>query len=203
MAPLVASMAILPRQPSDTIKNFGLIAIHSASPIHLSSVNAAGDKFWIGKDTQTFCPAIQGLDCSHFQNITAFSQGSKSDFLGLDTEVPGGQSVYVNPKGALSFTVAHSAATPAGSTYESFKATVKNSASTLGDLKYNGTDSFVACPTTGKKGQRKGPYQVFVDVNNSLKDKDVPGGCVDECIGFLAATVKLDSKDSPAAWQYE
>ena len=80
MAPLVASMAILPR---DTIKNFGLIAIHSASPIHLSSVNAAGNKFWIGKDTQTYCPAIEGLDCSHFQNITAFSQGSKSDTLGL------------------------------------------------------------------------------------------------------------------------
>lgn len=120
-----------------------------------------------------------------------------------DTEVPGGQAVYVSPKGALSFTIAHSGATPAGSTYESFKATLNNSGNQLGDLSYNGTDSFVACPTRGKKGHREGPYQVFVDVNNSLKNKDVPLGHVDECIGFLAATVKLDTAKSPAAWQYQ
>ena len=223
LLPLVSSTAILPRQSDETYIDFGLIAIHSASPIHLSSINASGSKFWIGKDTATFCPVIEGLDCSQFKNITAFTQGSNSDFLGLVrpissplnlryheitnlaksqlTEVPGGQSVYVGPDHSLSYTVAHSGATPKGSHYESFHATVNDSANGLGDLKYNGTESFVACPTRGRRGQKKGPYQVFVDVNNSLKNKDVPSGRKADCIGFLAATVESDST-APAAWQY-
>ena len=229
LLPLASCTAILPRQLDETYTDFGLIAIHSGSPIHLSSINASGNKFWIGKDTTTFCPVIEGLNCSQFKNITAFTQGSDSDFLGLvstnhpklvsgvleilssilqNTEVPGGQSVYVGPNGALSFTVAHSAFTPVGSSYESFNATVSASASGLGSLTYNGTEGFVACPTRGRRGHRRGPYQVFVDVNNSLTDKDVPLGCVDECIGLLAATVALDSASEgsdalPAAWQYE
>ena len=231
LLPLASCTAILPRQLDETYTDFSLIAIHSGSPIHLSSINASGNKFWIGKDTTTFCPVIDGLNCSQFKNITAFTQASDSDFLGLvstnsslqtgircprktnfsisqNTEVPGGQSVYVGPNGALSFTVAHSAFTPAGSSYESFNATVNASASGLGSLTYNGTEGFVACPTRGRRGHRRGPYQVFVDVNNSLTDKDVPLGCVDECIGLLAATVALDSASEgsdalPAAWQYE
>lgn len=78
---------------------------------------------------------------------------------------------------------------------------MNDSANGLGDLTYNGTESFVACPTRGRRGHKRGPYQVFVDVNNSLTNKDVPSGRVDDCIGFLAATVGLDST-VPAAWQY-
>lgn len=41
----------------------GLIATHSASPIHLSSINASGQAFWIGKDTSTFCPLTPKSSC--------------------------------------------------------------------------------------------------------------------------------------------
>ena len=83
LLPLVSTSAIMPRQADDTIFHFGLIAINSGSPIHLSSVNASDSKFWIDKPTSTFCPAIDGLDCSQFKNFTAFSEASGSDFLGL------------------------------------------------------------------------------------------------------------------------
>lgn len=35
----------------------GLIATRSASPVHLQSINASGQAFWIGKETASFCPA--------------------------------------------------------------------------------------------------------------------------------------------------
>ena len=35
---------------------FGLVAARSTSPIHLQTVNANGQRFWIGKDTATYCP---------------------------------------------------------------------------------------------------------------------------------------------------
>ena len=83
LLPLVSGSAIPSKQPVEKINTFGIIALHSTSPIHLQSVNAAGTKFWIGKDTATYCPDIDGLDCSQFQNITAFSSASNSDYLGL------------------------------------------------------------------------------------------------------------------------
>lgn len=36
---------------------FGVMALRSGSPIHLQSVNAAGQRFWIGVPTGTFCPS--------------------------------------------------------------------------------------------------------------------------------------------------
>ena len=83
LLPLVSSTAIPAKKSSNTIIDFGLIALHSASPIHLSSINASGNKFWIGKDTTTYCPAINELDCSQFKNTTAFSAATNSDFLGM------------------------------------------------------------------------------------------------------------------------
>lgn len=43
-----------PRQ--ETRARFSIIAAHSASPIHLQSVVANGQGFWIGKETATYCP---------------------------------------------------------------------------------------------------------------------------------------------------
>ena len=36
---------------------FGLLASHSASPIHLQAIHAQGESLWIGKKTQKYCPA--------------------------------------------------------------------------------------------------------------------------------------------------
>lgn len=51
--PLLAAAAPAPVQSSGPI---GLVATHSTSPIHLQSVNANGQNFWIGKDTASYCP---------------------------------------------------------------------------------------------------------------------------------------------------
>ena len=79
---LAAGKALLPRQSNSTITSFGVIAIHSGSPIHLSSVNASGNLFWIGKQTATYCPAINGLVCPPGNN-TAFDVTSGSDYLAM------------------------------------------------------------------------------------------------------------------------
>lgn len=80
LLPLATARGILPRQDTTTINEFGIIAIHSGSPIHLSSVNAADNKFWIGRDTETFCPNVTGLVCPT-DVYTQFAASSDSDSL--------------------------------------------------------------------------------------------------------------------------
>ena len=58
--PLLAAAAPAPVASSGPI---GLIATHSASPVHLQSVNAAGQNFWIGKDTSSYCPLTPASSC--------------------------------------------------------------------------------------------------------------------------------------------
>ena len=82
LLPLAAARALLPRQANFTTTDFGLIAIHSGSAIHLSSINAADSKFWIGKDTQTYCPEIEGLVCPT-ESYTAFAATSGYSTLGM------------------------------------------------------------------------------------------------------------------------
>jgi hypothetical protein len=42
---------------------FSLIAARSGSPIHLQSINANGQAFWIGKDTSSYCPTSVVTNC--------------------------------------------------------------------------------------------------------------------------------------------
>ena len=35
---------------------FGMLALHSASPIHYGEIHAQGQSLWIGKKTQKYCP---------------------------------------------------------------------------------------------------------------------------------------------------
>ena len=58
--PLLAAAAPAPVASSGPI---GLLATHSASPIHLQIVNAAGQNFWIGKDTSSYCPLTPASSC--------------------------------------------------------------------------------------------------------------------------------------------
>ena len=59
---LASAKPIHPRQ-STTPTPFGLIAGRSGSPIHLQTVNANGQRFWIGKDASTYCPSDVVTDC--------------------------------------------------------------------------------------------------------------------------------------------
>lgn len=109
------------------------------------------------------------------------------------------------PTGALSFTTAHSAYKPPGSAVETFMATAGTPynattgvGGTLGHFTFEGLGAtgFLACPVN-RNGT--GPYQVFADVEG-LSDKDVPGGCVDKCLGFSALTAPY-TPEKPV-WQY-
>ncbi|KAL8829739.1 MAG: hypothetical protein Q9191_001832, partial [Dirinaria sp. TL-2023a] len=118
-----------------------------------------------------------------------------------DTEVPGGQSVYIASSGALAFTPAHSAGSIGKGTSTGFSYKNNTVDGTLGRFSFKGLGStgFIACPLNGKPGQ-PGPWQVFADVKG-LKDSAVPHGKVSECVGIdvLGATYE----DGVAAWQYD
>ncbi|KAL8865251.1 MAG: hypothetical protein Q9174_006987 [Haloplaca sp. 1 TL-2023] len=173
---------------------FGAIAARSASPIHLQSINANGRAFWIGKNTTTYCPLKPESNCPPGKD-TIFSVGSGGG-AGLNTVVPGGQSIYVAPNGALGFTQAHSASYPPGSVFQKFTATEGTINGALGQFSFEGLGAtgFIACPVS--KG--KGPYQVYANVKG-MKDSDVPSGCKNDCLGFNALTAPSDE----VTWQYQ
>lgn len=102
-----------------------------------------------------------------------------------DVVVPGGQQVYVNPDGALAFTMAHSAYIPPGSLTSGF---TYQPGAAYGDFSAPG-GGFMACPVNGD-------WQVFVAVHNVT----VPSGDVSSCLGFDALTSPYTG-DAPV-WQF-
>ncbi|KAL8705726.1 MAG: hypothetical protein Q9201_001160 [Fulgogasparrea decipioides] len=195
LLPLALGSPITARQASEFPPvNFGVIAARSASPIHLQSINAAGGAFWIQKDTATYCPLTNQTQCPPGKD-SVFSVGGGG--ASLDTEVPGGQLVYVSPTGALGFTQAHSAYIPPGSALQTFNATVTSDNGPIGHFTFEGLGAtgFIACPAS--KGQ--GPWKVFADIEG-LKDEDVPSKCKNDCLGFSALTAPYSNE--AAAWQY-
>lgn len=181
--------------PQPTVSNFSVIAARSGSPIHLQSVNANGQAFWIGKTTASYCPTppVPASSCPA-GTVTAFGIFEQGQGASLDTAVPGGQQVYVQATGELGFTQAHSALVPAGAYRVGFSATAPG-ANGLGDFGFSiagKAAGWLACPAT--KGAF--PYQIFADVPG-LK---VPSGNVDDCYGFDALTSNFAG--GAAAWQY-
>ncbi|KAJ5290683.1 uncharacterized protein N7443_010936 [Penicillium atrosanguineum] len=181
--PLLAAAAPA-MQTREANPPFSVMAIRSASPIHYSQMNAAGQKFYLGGKTSSYCPDLEGITCPA-GNQTVIAGGGSA----LDGEVPGGQQIYVDPTGALSFTQAHSAFIPAGSA--------------IGGLKYEagkpwshytfngwGASGFMACPTDDNR------WQVYAAMQNAT----VPSGNVDDCLGFSA--MALPYKGPVPAWQY-
>ena len=97
-AALAAAAPLESRQAGTTEPlRFGGLALRSASPIHLSPINANGLRFVIGKNTTTYTPeGVEGLDPANYNtNQTIFTYLNGAGTLGLSTGVPGGQQVYV------------------------------------------------------------------------------------------------------------
>jgi hypothetical protein len=109
-----------------------------------------------------------------------------------DTEVPGGQQIYVNPQGALSFTQAHSIYIPTGSSYGPFN---YSPGQPFGHYTFEGwgATGFMACPNTVGNPSS---WQVFAAIQNAT----VPTGDVSDCLGFDAAAIAYNG--SVPAWQY-
>ncbi|KAJ6011615.1 hypothetical protein N7451_003027 [Penicillium sp. IBT 35674x] len=184
--PLLAAAAPAPAATPSAANPpaFGVMAVRSASPIHYMQMNAAGQKFYLGGTTASYCPSIDGIVCPP-GNQTVFAAGGNA----MDVEVPGGQQVYVDPTGALSFTQAHSASIPAGSAVGGL---VYETGQPWSHYSFNGwgAQGFMACPTTDNR------WQVFAAMQNAT----VPSGDVADCLGFSAIALTY-SGDIPA-WQY-
>ncbi|MCJ1269128.1 hypothetical protein MMC22_009017 [Lobaria immixta] len=194
--PLLAASAPAPAASSGPI---GLIAIHSASPIHLSSVNAAGQNFYIGKDTSSYCPLTPPLSCPPGKStvISVFEDQAHPGTAAMDVFVPGGQQIYIRSNGALGYTQAHSASIPPRAITTGFTYTRPRRGAQFGtfDVSLPGSTGLLACPLGARFS---GPYQVFVNLNG-LKDSDVAGGKINKCISFYALAIPTNGPD---AWQY-
>ncbi|KAJ5194289.1 hypothetical protein N7491_001626 [Penicillium cf. griseofulvum] len=179
--PLLAASAPTPEPPANPA--FGVMAMRSASPIHFAQLNAAGQKFYLHGETASYCPE-QVQHCP-LGKQTVFAPGGGS----LDVMVPGGQQVYIDPNGALSFTQAHSANIPEGSVRGPFHYTADEPWAHYSFAGWGAT-GFMACPTDDDR------WQVFAAIQNAT----VPHGNVDECLGFSAVALTYDGEIP--AWQY-
>lgn len=103
--------------------------------------------------------------------------------------VPGGQQVYVDPNGALSFTQAHSASIPQGSSLGPFHYSADEPWAHYSFSGW-GASGFMACPADDNR------WQVFAALQNAT----VPHGDVKECLGFSA--LALTYTGEVPAWQY-
>lgn len=59
-------------------------------------INASGNRFWLNKNASTYCPSVEGLDCSLFSNDTTILAGG-NDTTSLYVAVPGGQQGKSKP----------------------------------------------------------------------------------------------------------
>lgn len=161
------------RATSDT---FGGIAIHSASPIHLSSINAAGNYFWIGKPTSSYCPSTVVEVCPDGK-YTYFVNGNET--LGLAVEVPGGQRAYVADDGSFGYTIAHGSSGGKVVEYTGFSIEDEGL-----HLKWKG-ESWIAVPVDG------GSYKVYAAASEQTPKNGIG-------FAFRIASVDVDF----GAWQY-
>ncbi|KAF7914131.1 uncharacterized protein EAF01_000541 [Botrytis porri] len=160
---------------------FGLISIRSGSDIQNQAITASGGRLWIGKETASYCPDTVVTDCPNGTSTT-FVAGESN--LGLNTEVPGGQQVYIATDSSVSYTIPHSGDIHGG-VASGWKYTAGENGS-LGSLSFPGY-GFIACP-----GEGAGVYGIFL----------TPGGAATgNCTGISVATVPYTG-EGPSAWEY-
>jgi len=203
--PLVAALPASQHSSSKSSNSaFGVIAARSGSPIHLEPLTASGSNFWLGGKSATYCPSEVVPNCPNTTETVIYGEHY------LDVEVPGGQAIYVDPRGALRFTQAHSAYEPTGSSQGPFVYTPPSSpSSTFGHWSYTGAGAsgFMACPVPAKNATAvpfrsrvaaaATQYQVFA----ALRNATVPTGNVNDCLGFDALAIPANSTKG-MAWQY-
>ncbi|KAJ5100568.1 hypothetical protein N7456_006620 [Penicillium angulare] len=209
LVPLVAALPgsrVGSTKTKDANGAFGVIAARSGSPIHFLPLTASGSHFFLGGESSTYCPSEVVPGCSRRTNDTIIYGQSA-----LDVVVPGGQAIYVDRSGALSFTTPHSGYMPAGSSSGPFVYTPGNSQNPLGSWTYNGegASGFMACPVpraqpTGNSAARRAAssaaptWQVYAALQNAT----VPTGKVNDCLGFDALATGLNVTSNSLAWEY-
>ncbi|KAF2455380.1 hypothetical protein BDY21DRAFT_74852 [Lineolata rhizophorae] len=157
------------------VTRFGVMSARSASPIHLLPLNARNGHFYLGGETQSYCPEEQVQNCPA-GNETVLAGGDNT--LALAVDVPGGQLVYIGPDGAMSFTPAHSASMPEGSVLTGWNYTAGDP---FGHLQWF-PGGLVAC----------------MDRDNQVFGQ-VEGFNSTGCLGFDALAI---ATEEVGAWQY-
>ena len=179
-------------QPANT-GPFGLIVAHSGSPIHLSTINANHNMFLVGKPTNAFCPPEvarvvndQGKNvCDSVRNVTAIDVNGLR--AGMDTVVPGGQQIYLNEDGALSFTTAHTHALGEKDLDFGFHYEKADNAQ-YGTFKFQGVPWF-ACPKAGVE-----QFQIYANREGARS--------MDGCLDISINAVDSPNPEGKGAWQY-
>ncbi|KAH8160359.1 hypothetical protein CIB48_g7892 [Xylaria polymorpha] len=177
-----------------------------------TAINASGGKFYINRDTSTYCPdGVSGLDCSAYSGTgTTLVIGNGTTTMSLEVSVPGGQqgkypnpvyvcrdpldstspltppTVYVAPDGSLSYTQAHSAAIPPNSTVVGFSR-ARSEAFGAPVYLYSAGRYWYLCPVT--EGEpRERTYQIFAS-------NEDPEGC-------YGTQIRTYTPDTGSVWQY-
>ncbi|EME80222.1 uncharacterized protein MYCFIDRAFT_211999 [Pseudocercospora fijiensis CIRAD86] len=149
-ASAAAMPAPVPQAGTSSPQPFLGQALAEGTAIHQMFINANGLKFWIGKNTTTYCPedSVAADACATAnKNQTIFGYLNGESQLPLLTQVPGGQLAYVTAgdqtagilAGELRFTPAHSGRTNGPALYDGFLNVYD------AKLQFEGKDWF-ACP---------------------------------------------------------
>ncbi|RAK94621.1 hypothetical protein BO79DRAFT_185326 [Aspergillus costaricaensis CBS 115574] len=176
-------------EDTSSTSSFTVTAYRSNSPINNLALTIFSGRFYLGGRTSSYCPpgvASEG-ECPPGNETIIVGDN------GLSVSVPGGQQIYILSTGALSFTAPHSAYMPPGSSTGPFSYTP---GTPYGSWNYTGSPGgFIACPVKGGAGGG-GRWIVYVNWKNAT----VPGGNVNECLGFGARAWGRNA--SVGAWEY-
>jgi len=158
----------------------------SNAVLHDQPISAHSSYLAVRPDATTGCPGAVVPHCASYGNATvlALDPGTAGAHLGLAAAVPGGQHVYVDPAGALRYTLAHSGhvvegAVASGFAYDAAARELRFQGKAAGGW----ADGFVVC-------ERQEGWLLFVKT-------DVVG---ENCVSVGIATV--DAPAEAAAWQY-
>ncbi|KAL9101457.1 MAG: hypothetical protein Q9163_003288 [Psora crenata] len=168
-------------------------------------INANSQGFYIGRRTSSYCPtSVENLVCPP-GNVTAIQVGSGGG-ASMDSEVPGGQPIYVPPTGNLSYTPGHLESIPDIYNYTvlgfAFTPYAANSTtdSAVGSFTFSGLGfkGWLACPLTTNITSGRRRYRIFANIEGGVAD--VPTGDPGDCMPTeIEGTVYTGN--SPA-WQY-
>jgi hypothetical protein len=173
----------------DAAKSFTLDISFSNSMGTLSGpIQASNGSFWVHKKASTSCPTNVNPNCPP-GNTTSFTS-SGNGLLYLNTEVPGGQQVYIRSDGLLTYTQPHSAYTPADSTFSGFEISSLNQVAKFYDFWLCGEDA-------SDKAWRV--WLEYRDDKGATRQNGLGGGNACTMVSLLANDVK---EKGPAAWQY-
>jgi len=111
-------------------------------------IAARDHALWVGGPTESYCPfSGQPQNQCPPGDVAAFLFNNKR--VGMDTDVPGGQDLFIAPNGRVKYTKAHSNFMPPGSKFKKFSHGPFPGKPNLDILRWD-DGNFVACRENGE-----------------------------------------------------